>query len=323
MKIFGYWGANKFLKPFVYVAILSLFLSFSFRALAEEVVPEVVVPVEEVAPVGVEGVDPVLVEGEVPAVIPEVTQEGVVPTEEVAPAEDEVVDSAPVEGEAVPVEGGEEVMPEVVEPVEEEVVPVEGGEAVTSEVVPEIIGPMPEVVEPVEEVAPVGGDVATPEVNPASVNDFPMEFLQEKIVDEMAKKIPFEEIFPVSIAPQNDFHEVIEIDKNASHSCEFGVFEVAILEGQAFDVSMYLSGTDSAKTSVLKIGELPLGVTAKFSSNDDSIFSGVLSDSEILIRFNADMGAQKGSFNFPVVYTQVDDGGGSSINICQLNLIVQ
>ncbi|PIZ76017.1 hypothetical protein COY05_02800 [Candidatus Peregrinibacteria bacterium CG_4_10_14_0_2_um_filter_38_24] len=98
MKIFRYGGANKFLKSFIYVASLSLLLSFSFSALAEEVAP----------------------------------------------------------------------------------------------------------------------------VLPMGASDLPMDFLKEKILDEMAKKIPFEEIVPVNIEPQNFIHEVIEVDPNAVHSCRFG-----------------------------------------------------------------------------------------------------
>jgi len=346
MKILRHRSANKFLKYSIYVAFLSLFINavslVSFNAFAEDVVEnpssssvqDAATPAPEVSPEtspvvpavdGGSGSNPspktegtVTPEaGNVPSV-----DGGVLPTPEVLPESSSEI--SPV----IPPLGGEngsssdgsvtpvpEVSPEPPSEVSPVVPTIDGGDV--SETLPKIEG----------SASPADGNQASiPEVpssSPSVESDATMEFLKEKISDQLQKDVKLEEIVPISIEPQNEVHEVINVDPNAVHSCAFGSFAVAISEGQSFEVAMYLAGGDSNKTSVLKIGELPLGIGAKFVSNSASILSGSLSDSEILLNVNADMGAQKGSFNFPVIFTQVDTTGFSSTNVCQLNLIVQ
>jgi len=285
------------MKSFVYVAVLSVFLSFlglaSFNALAEDIA--------ETTPVV-----------ETPVVETPVVEEPVVETPVVEePVVEEPVVEEPVVEEPVVEE------PVVEEPVVEE--PVVEEPVVEEPVVEEPVVEEPVVEEPVVET-PV---VEEPMSGGGSEGNVILDFLQEKVLEKIANEVPYVEIAPVNVATQNFVNEVIEVDSSAAHSCYFGSFVVAIIEGQAFDVAVYLDGNDQSKTSVLKIGELPRGVSAKFSLSDDSTFSGVLSESEVLMSLSAEAGAQKGSFNFPVIYTQVDAGGVSSVNICQLNLIVE
>lgn len=113
----------------------------------------------------------------------------------------------------------------------------------------------------------------------------------------------------------------INIDKQAGHSCKPSVFANQIKNG-TLQISLLLTKEEGStyESENLEVGSLPDGINVKIRNSESYTKNISAEENSIPLIITKEQGAQKGSFNIPLVYT-VKENGVSSVAVCQFNLV--
>jgi len=149
---------------------------------------------------------------------------------------------------------------------------------------------------------------------PEQVPEEPAIIVPEKIIKEAF----FEKTEPKKLI-EHVLTKKIILDKHATHSCESSLFSIDLEEG-ATQINLLIHRDERSGFGTLDIGNLPKGIDIKIYATGEYSKQVQENEASIKLSITKQSGAQKGSFNVPIIYTMKDSLGTSS-SICQINII--
>ncbi len=143
------------------------------------------------------------------------------------------------------------------------------------------------------------------------------EVVQEEIEENIQEQIVVFQEPPRPSLKERKINKNFNISRQTPHRCEVENFSIDISGRQSVQVKLIFSGK-KVNFGEVEIGNLPLGIDIKFSSNQDYLQTISSNDVFLVLEILNQEGSQKGNFNIPIIFT---DKEKNESTICQMNVV--
>ncbi len=145
-------------------------------------------------------------------------------------------------------------------------------------------------------------------------------FSDQQFIFEVASEE--EGLLVESIKPEpltvRKFTKDIVLDPKAIHTCRPEQFSFDLKNNREAELKLNLLKDDNY-AYVLEVGGLPDGINVVFIENGDYVYQPLAGNDLVKLKLYRQVGAQKGNFTIPIVFTKKDVVDSSTI--CQFNVI--
>ena len=134
-------------------------------------------------------------------------------------------------------------------------------------------------------------------------------------LNNQEEELQVELIPPTPPLKERRLERMIQIDRNARHSCIVQNFNVNVYGHERITLELGFKGA-RGDSEHIEIGSLPLGIDITFLNNNDHVYVPARNISSTALQITNQTGSQKGNFNILIIYTIEN-----STTICQINII--